>query len=311
MRRLRLQSFEPLGWPEPAVTVGNFDGVHLGHQALARTIVEEVGRSGGTAVALSFEPHPSVVLAPDRAPATLTTVDQKGELLGDLGVERLALIPFTREFSDLPPEEFARKVLRDCLRARLVAVGTGFRFGRGRGGDLDLLRRLGADWGVEVRGVLPVLHEGTAISSSRIREALARGALVAVNAMLGRRFFVDGVVVAGDGRGRGLGFPTANLEAYNETFPGSGVYAGFCRELHGASSPWPAVVNIGHRPTFGGGRRTAEAHLLDYSGDLYGRSMRWEFEARLRDERRFSGAGELAAQIRLDIATARRALLAR
>ncbi len=310
MRRLRLESFDPLGWPEPAVTVGNFDGVHLGHQALARTVADEARLSRGTTVALTFEPHPSVVLAPDRAPATLTTVDQKGELLGDLGVERLVLIPFTREFSDLPPEEFVRAVLRDCLGARLVAVGTGFRFGRGRGGDLDLLRRLGASWGIEVRGVLPVLHEGTAISSSRIREALARGALAAVNAMLGRLFFVDGVVVPGDGRARGLGFPTANLEAYNETLPGSGVYAGFCRELHGASARWPAVVNIGHRPTFGGGRRTVEAHLLDYSGDLYGRPMRWEFEARLREERKFSGAEELAAQIRMDIAAAR-ALLAR
>jgi riboflavin kinase/FMN adenylyltransferase len=310
MRRLRLKSFDPLGWPEPAVTVGNFDGVHLGHQALARTVVEEACRSRGTTVALSFEPHPSVVLAPDRAPATLTTVEQKGELLGELGIEWLVLIPFTREFSDLPSEEFAQKVLRDCLGARLVAVGTGFRFGRGRSGDLDLLQRLGAAWGIEVRGVLPVLHEGTAISSSRIREALARGALGAVNAMLGRLYFVDGVVVSGDGRGRGLGFPTANLEAHNETLPGSGVYAGFCRELHGASSPWPAVLNIGHRPTFGGGRLSAEAHLLGYSGDLYGRPMRWEFVARLREERRFSGAGELQSQIRMDIEVARQALLA-
>ena len=313
MERLRLDTLAPRGWPEPAVTVGNFDGVHRGHQSLVAAAVSEARALGGTAVALTFDPHPSRVLSPDRAPASLMTLDQKAEALAGLGLDRLAVLPFTFELSRESASEFARRVLREALGARVVVVGEGFRFGRGREGDLGLLARLGRELGFEVRGSPPVLHEGAPISSTRIREALARGAVAAARDMLGRPFFVEGPVVRGDGRGRAIGLPTANVAVVNETLPARGVYAVWCRVGGGPQAPGPdrgrpAVVNIGHRPTFGGGGLAVEAHLLDFEGDLYGRTLRILFAERLREERAFDGAEALVRQVRDDIARAREML---
>jgi riboflavin kinase/FMN adenylyltransferase len=309
MERVRLDALAPCGWREPAVTVGNFDGVHLGHQSLAAETVRQARAGGGTAVALTFDPHPSRVLSPDRAPATLMTLDQREEALAALGVDRLAVLPFTFELSRESAADFARNVLRDAMGARVVVVGEGFRFGRSREGDLAGLTRLGRSLGFDVVGVAPVIHEGAPISSTRIREALARGAVAPARRMLGQRFFVDGAVVRGFGRGRTIGLPTANLAVVNETLPARGVYAGWCRELTDAGAARrPAVVNIGHRPTFGAGALSVEAHLLDFEGDLYGRALRVEFEERLREERPFDGAEALLRQVRDDIGRARRLL---
>jgi len=312
MERLRLDTLAPLGWPEPAVTVGNFDGVHRGHQSLVAVAVAEARARAGTSVALTFDPHPSRVLSPDRAPASLMTLDQKADALAGLGLERLAVLPFTFELSRESAADFARRVLRDALGARVVVVGEGFRFGRGREGDLALLARLGSGLGFEVRGSHPVLHDGAPISSTRIREALARGAVAAAREMLGRPFFVDGPVVRGDGRGRTIGLPTANVAVVNETLPARGVYAARWRVL-GAPEEAPqewgrTVVNIGHRPTFGGGGLAVEAHLVDFEGDLYGRTLRIAFAERLREERAFDGAPALLRQVREDIARAREML---
>jgi riboflavin kinase/FMN adenylyltransferase len=309
MERVRLDAPAPCGWPEPAVTVGNFDGVHLGHQSLAAETVRQSRERRGTAVALTFDPHPSRVLSPDRAPSTLMTLDQREEALAALGMDRLAVLPFTFELSRESAADFARRVLRDAVGARVVVVGEGFRFGRGREGDLAALARLGGSLGFAVVGTPPVIHEGAPISSTRIREALARGAVGPARRMLGRRFFVDGAVVRGLGRGRTLGLPTANLAVVNETLPARGVYAGWCRELPDAgAAPRPAVVNIGHRPTFGAGALSVEAHLLDFEGDLYGRTLRVEFEERLREERAFAGPEALVEQVRDDVGRARRML---
>ena len=307
MQRVRLTDLEPRGWPAPVVTVGNFDGVHRGHQALVRAAVEGAIASSGVSVVLTFDPHPSRVLSPDRAPEALMTVDQKEELFEGLGVDRMALLPFTTELSALTPPEFAAAVLRQALGARCVVVGTNFRFGRGRSGDVPLLRGLGATLGFDVVAVEPVFHEGAPISSTRIREALARGAVEAARDLLGRPFFVDGEVVRGDGRGRTIGIPTANLSLRNEALPRPGVYAAAARTLPGGG-PRAAVVNLGRRPTFGGGETTLEAHLLDFEGDLYGAVMRVEFRERLRDEKRFDGPQSLVKQIREDIDAARRVL---
>jgi riboflavin kinase/FMN adenylyltransferase len=314
MERVRLDTPAPRGWPEPAVTVGNFDGVHRGHQSLVAEAVREARARGGTAVALTFDPHPSRVLSPDRAPATLMTLDQKAEVLAELGIDCLAVLPFTFELSRESPADFARMVLRDAVGARVVVVGENFRFGRGRAGDLALLETLGSSLGFAVRGTRPVIHEGAPISSTRIREALARGAVVPAREMLGRPFYVDGSVVRGEGRGRTVGLPTANLEVVNETLPARGVYACWCRVPAAAGSEAPdtvqrAVLNIGHRPTFGGGALSVEAHLLDFDGDLYGRTLRVEFVERLREERSFSGADALVRQVQDDTARARRMLL--
>jgi riboflavin kinase/FMN adenylyltransferase len=234
------------------------------------------------------------------------TVAQKAEALAELGVDRLAVLPFTWELAQQSPAAFVRGVLHRALGARVVVVGANFRFGHGRQGDVAALRALGAEVGFRVREVEPVAHEGAPISSSRIREALARGAVEAARVLLGRRFFVDGTVAAGAGRGRSLGVPTANITPDNETLPGGGVYAGWCRLLDApGAGPLPAVINVGRRPTFGGGATVVEAHLLGFAADLYGRRLRVEFEARLREERRFPGPRELLTQIQRDVQEAR------
>jgi riboflavin kinase/FMN adenylyltransferase len=306
---VQLDSLEPRGWDSPAVSAGNFDGVHRGHQALVELAVRDARATGGTAVVLTFDPHPSRVLSPDRAPEPLMSLAQKAEVLTGLGVDKLAVLKFTLELSQRSPEEFADQVLRQALGARVVVVGANFRFGRGRAGDVARLTALGAELGFRVHGLKPVSHEGEPISSTRIREALARGAVAAARDMLGRRVFVDGNVVEGAGRGRTLGFPTANLAGIEQALPGGGVYACFCRLPPGrAADVWPAVVNVGRRPTFGGGATQVEAHLLDRTADLYGRRLRVEFVERLREERTFSGAEALVAQIRRDADQARRLL---
>jgi riboflavin kinase/FMN adenylyltransferase len=303
---VRLERGSRFNRPNPAVTVGNFDGVHRGHQALVAAALARARASAGTAVALTFDPHPARVIDPARAPPALMTLEQKAEVLAGLGVDALAVVAFDAQRAAQPAEEFTRDVVAGALAARAVVVGTGFRFGRGRAGDAALLGRLGAGLGFEVVPITPVEHGGAPISSTRIRERLEAGDVDEARALLGRPFFVDGRVVRGDGRGRTLGIPTANLDVVNETLPARGVYAGWCRPADGgAGSRWPAVVNLGRRPTFGNRDTTVEAHLLDQDLDLYGRLLRLEFAARLREERPFPGPEALLEQIRRDIARAR------
>jgi len=309
MEIVRLESLAPRGWRRSAVTVGNFDGVHRGHQALVAAAVEDARAAGGSAVVLTFDPHPSRVLAPDRAPSALMTLAQKAEALQALGIQRLAVLPFTLELSHESAEDFARLVLQQALAARMVVVGLNFRFGRGRAGDIRVLDEVGRKLRFRVHGLPPVLHDGEPISSTRIREALARGAVEAATELLGRRFCVDGPVVRGFQRGRTLGAPTANVDAENEALPGAGVYACWARLLDGPGlDPIPAVVNVGRRPTFGGGGTTVEAHLLHFDQDLYGRRLRLEFARRLREEQAFPNAEALRDQIRHDIVAAGRVL---
>ncbi len=303
MQRVRIGTHSPLGWPAPAVTVGNFDGVHRGHQALVSAAVARAREKGGLSVVLTFDPHPARVLRPAHAPAALTTLAQKEELLAALGVDRLAVLPFGAALASLSPEEFARAVLRDTLGARDVVVGESFRFGHRREGDARTLVDLGARLGFDVEAIPPVLEGGRPVSSSRVRSELGHGHVGAAAVLLGRPYFVDAGVVRGVGRGRTIGVPTANLAPENEILPAPGVYAGFCRVPGGAS--WAAVVNLGRRPTFGGGDLFLEAHLLGFDGDLYGSRVRLSFHERLRDEERFPSKDALVARIRDDIARAR------
>ncbi|HLA76824.1 MAG TPA: bifunctional riboflavin kinase/FAD synthetase [Vicinamibacteria bacterium] len=308
MEICHLDGPEPRQWTSGAVTVGNFDGVHLGHQALVAAVVAEARQSHGATAVLTFDPHPSRILSPDRAPSALMTLDQKAEALRDLGIDRVAVLRFSAALAQKSAEEFARDVVQRALGARAVVVGANFRFGRHRSGDVALLGELGRQLGFVVRGLPPVLHEGAAVSSTRIREALARGEVESARAMLGRPYSVEGRVVRGEGRGRGLGVPTANLSPHNETLPGNGVYA--CHVSIDSGQPArPAVVNIGRQPTFGGSQTTLEAHLLGFEGDLYGKSLRVAFQSRLREERRFPSAEELVAQILSDIAEAKGVLV--
>jgi riboflavin kinase/FMN adenylyltransferase len=308
MDRVRIERLSPLGWPSPAVTVGNFDGVHRGHQALVSAAVARARETSGLSVVLTFDPHPARVLGPGRAPAALTTLPQKEELLALLGVDRLAVLPFDAGVARLSPEAFAREVLQGTLGARHVVVGESVRFGHRREGDAVALAALGAELGFSVRAQPPVLDEGSPVSSSRVRDELARGDVRASRSLLGRPYFVDATVVRGDGRGRTIGVPTANLLPENEILPAQGVYAARCRVPDGAF--WPAVVNLGHRPTFRGEHLTVEAHLIDFDGDLYGARVRLEFHERLRGEQRFDGKEALVARIRVDVAQARTLLSA-
>ncbi len=298
------------GWVPPergaAVAVGVFDGVHRGHQAVLAGLRARAAELGGLpATVLTFDRHPLEVIAPERAPRLLTAPDRKVELLGDLGVDVVAVLTFDERARGLTPEEFAADVLVGGLGASVVAVGADFRFGKDRSGDVDELRDLGLGLGYYVEEVA-LLGDGESVSSTRIRAAVAAGDVEAAAAALGRPFELAGTVVEGDRRGAAIGFPTANLDVpANLLLPGRGVYAAWADTAGGA---WPAVVNVGVRPTFGGATEVAEAHLLDFDGDLYGTTLRLRFVARLRDERRFAGVDELSAQIARDVEAGRRAL---
>jgi riboflavin kinase / FMN adenylyltransferase len=280
-----------------ALALGNFDGVHLGHQALFR-----VAGSLGVPAALTFEPHPGKVLQPELAPKLLTTLSRKLELFSAYGLEAAVVLPFTASYAATPAEAFAASLL-DGLRASHLVVGQDFTYGARRAGTVASLQREAQARSARVQVVEPVTVEGVVASSSRIREYLLEGRVSAARALLGRAFDLDGVVVRGAGRGRTLGWPTANVDTLAEIRPGSGVYA--VRVRLGASDWRGGAANVGSRPTFGGQDVSVEVHVLDWSGDLYGQSVRVEFLERLRPEQRFESVPELAAQIGRDVEAAR------
>ena len=283
-----------------ALALGNFDGVHLGHQALFRL----AGSLARPAV-LTFEPHPGKVLQPELAPKLITTLSRKLELFASCGLAAAVVVPFTRAYAATPAEAFEASLL-DGLRVAHLVVGQDFTYGARRSGTVATLRRAALPRSAEVHVVEPVTVEGVVASSSRIREYLLEGRVAAARALLGRPFDLDGVVVRGDGRGRTLGWPTANVHTEAEIQPGSGVYAVRVRLGGSATALWRGgAANVGSRPTFGGTDVSLEVHVLDWSGDLYGQTVRVEFLERLRPEQRFGSAPELAAQIRRDVEAAR------
>jgi riboflavin kinase/FMN adenylyltransferase len=284
---------------DSSVTIGFFDGVHRGHQTVIGRAVEVAGRRDLRPVAVTFDRHPLETLSPGKTPRLLTTLRRKAELIEALGVETLFVLEFTEEVSRWPPEAFADRVLARGLSARHVVVGTYFTFGHRAAGNVGTLAELGTSLGFTAEAVGTVKVHGRPVSSTSIREALAEGELDWPEAALGRRYAVEGTVVPGAGRGRGLGFPTANLRTPEAILlPGRGVYAG--RASVGSSS-WVAAINVGINPTFGREPLHVEAHLLDFDGDLTGRVMGVEFWERLRDEVRFDTPEDLARQIKDDV----------
>jgi len=297
----------------PVVTIGNFDGVHRGHRAIMETVVSRARVLSGEAVVYTFEPHPRRVLVPERAPALLATLDQKLERLEELGVDVVIVEPFDREFAAMAPEHFVRECVHRRIRPVEVYVGYDFRFGRDREGSMRLLTELGPHLGFSVTIIPEITVEGQDVNSTRIRRLLEEGRVEEVAVLLDRPYTVRGQVVSGDRRGREIGFPTANLALENEILPAPGVYAGGVRFLDGPVPPrgarFDAVTNVGRRPTFGpDGPLVAEAHLLDFDGECYGRRMELSFRFRLRAERRFSGPDALRSQIARDVAEGRRRL---
>ncbi len=291
-----------------AVAIGNFDGVHRGHQALLALAKREAASFEGQSVLLTFEPHPTRVLAPDRAPRRITGADRRLELFAEAGIDLAIVQGFDRGFAAMTPEIFAREVL-GSLQAKVVLVGENFHFGKDRAGDGHVLRELGKSLGFRTEILAPVTDGSMMISSSEIRDALLHGALARVASMLGRHFDFDGRVVHGDHRARGLGFPTANLRTDVEALPSDGVYAVRVQVLSRVDSSenvqwYPAVMNIGVRPTFTAGR-AIEVHLLGQDMDLYGQLLRVQCIGRLRDEQKFGSVPALVAQIEADVSAAR------
>jgi riboflavin kinase/FMN adenylyltransferase len=293
------------------VTVGMFDGVHLGHRALLGMVVGEARERGLPAGAVTFDRHPMEVVRPGAQPPLLTTLDDKLGLLAATGLDFILVLPFTAALAQVPADEFAGQVLFGALGAKAVLVGYRFRFGHRAVGDLQLLTELGEARGVEVTGADLLVVEGEVVSATRIRGAVARGDVQVAARLLGRPHALPGRVVEGDRRGRALGVPTANLRVPSGlAVPARGVYAGHLQPADGAgpAGPLPAVTSVGVNPTFGAAELRVEAHVLDFDGDLYGRLVRVSFEHRLRSELTFPGAEELVAQMRDDITASRRLL---
>ncbi|HEX5706047.1 MAG TPA: bifunctional riboflavin kinase/FAD synthetase [Pyrinomonadaceae bacterium] len=284
------------------LTLGVFDGLHLGHQLIVRTVVERARATRAVPTVITFDPHPRAVLHPESAPPLLQTFDQKIEALSVLGVEQTIVIRFTPEFARVRAEEFLRDVVRERLHAKEVYLGRGFAFGHDREGDIGLLRRASGRLGFYADEVPEVRLRGTRISSSRIRELLAEGRVNLARRMLGRPYGVEGRVVRGQERGRVLGFPTANLRPENRVIPRRGVYV-TATLVDGA---WRrSVTNVGVRPTFeSDAEASVETFVMDWEGDLYGDVVRVRFLRRLRDERKFASVAELKTQIERDAARA-------
>ncbi len=294
----------PASWHQPVLALGNFDGLHRGHVKIIERVRRRAEERGGVAVLLTFDPHPTHVVRPDKAPKLLMTEAQKLEALDQAGMDGVAVVRFTRELSLWAPEEFVQRVLVDWLRVAEVWVGANFLFGHDRAGNFSLLRLLGARFGFRAEKIDPVRYKDFVVSSTRIRRLISEGRVDEAAALLGREYYIDGTVMRGEQRGRELGFPTANLETGNELLPPNGVYATLLL-VDGVIHP--AITNVGVRPTFGADTYgiVVETHVFDLERDLYGQHVRLAFVQRMRDERAFDGPDALREQIDMDCRHAR------
>jgi riboflavin kinase/FMN adenylyltransferase len=284
--------------------VGVFDGVHLGHQAVISTSAQHAREGGGTPIVMTFDPHPMKVLRPNNAPHLLTATEHKIQLIRALGVEHLLVIHFDREFAATPPEEFVQQLVKNSKPLREICVGHEWSFGKGRAGNLELLKKLGAQHGFTVVGIPPVTVNGEVVSSTAIRAAVEAGDLSRAAAMLGREYTILGTVKRGEQLGRKLGFPTANLSAHSEQFPPNGVYVAEA-QLDGAVLR--GVANVGLRPTVASDKpqRLVELHLFELDRDIYGQDIEVRFVSYLRPEQKFQNIDALAKQIARDVEQAR------
>jgi len=286
------------------LAIGVFDGVHLGHQAVISTSARHAKDAGGTPVVVTFDPHPAKVLRPQDAPHLLTATKHKIALIRDLGVAHLLVLHFDPQFAATPPDDFVRQLVTHAKPLREICVGHEWSFGKGRAGNLALLKQLGTTYHFDVVGVPAVTLNGEVVSSTAIRRAVADGALIKATQMLGREYTILGTVKAGEKLGRKLGFPTANLSAHSEQFPPNGVYVA---EARIAGALYRGVANLGYRPTVSAGEpeRLLEVHLFDLHKDIYGEDVEVRFLRYLRPEQKFENVDALAAQIARDVAEAR------
>jgi riboflavin kinase/FMN adenylyltransferase len=290
-------------------TIGNFDGMHIGHQAIVRGVVARARETGRPSAVITFQPHPLSIVAPERVPPQILTLPQKHELLRDMGVEALLVVPFTHEFSRWTADRFIAEFLVAALQVNDVRIGRDFCFGAGREGNLEKLKAAGARYGFAVQGVDEVKIRGIRVSSSLVRDAIQKGTMRTVALALNRSYFLDGRVATGRRLGRKIGFPTVNVDPSNELHPGGGVYITTSR-FETFSRSFESVTNVGVRPTlYENYANTIESHILDFDSNVYGDTVRLYFHARLRREQQFQSAVELTNQIRLDIERSRRYFL--
>jgi riboflavin kinase/FMN adenylyltransferase len=288
-----------------AVTIGNFDGVHLGHARIVEHVLARARELNGAALVFTFDPHPVRLLRPEAAPPPLTWTDRKAELLAALGIDAVIAYPTDEQLLSLEAREFFTQIVRHQLDARAMVEGPNFYFGRGRQGTTDVLRQLTSAAGISLDVVEPLVVDGETVSSSRIRRLIAEGEVAAARQLLTAPYRIRGMVVHGAGRGARLGFGTANLDAIDTLLPAAGVYAG--RALVAGKS-WPAAINIGPNPTFAEGALKVEIHLLGWDGaHLYGQVLEVDFLARLRNIQRFAGVEELVQQLHRDLEATRAA----
>ena len=297
----------PHGCPRPVATIGNFDGVHLGHQELMHDLVRRAAEIGGTPSVVTFHPHPIQVLAPDNAPRQVQTLKQKLAILESLGIQLVIVIPFDLELAHLSAVDFAGDILWERLGLKEIYVGPNFAFGHRREGSFNLLKEIGAEKGFAVGRIRQIQFRGSRVSSTEVRQALISGQVALARRLLGRPYMLEGEIVHGTATGSGLRLPTANLRTENELIPRRGVYVTL---LTVEGNRRQSVTNIGVRPTVTGSGSSApltiESHVLDFEQDLYGRRVNLEFFVRLREERRFRDKDALVSQIGRDVARARR-----
>jgi riboflavin kinase/FMN adenylyltransferase len=293
----------PDSWHSGAVTIGNYDGVHLGHARIVERLLAMARRLGGPAVVFTFDPPPARLLRPDHAPAPLTWSERKLELLERLGVDAIVAYPTDRALLELSARQFFDRIVRARLAARGLVEGPNFFFGHGREGNVDVLGRFCQQAGIALEVTEPVQDGGLPISSSRVRSLIAAGDVDSARRMLTEPYRLRGLVIHGAGRGAKLGYPTANLEQIDTLLPGEGIYAG---RVPVQGTRWPAAISVGPNPTFGDGRLKIEVHLIGFQGDLYDRVLEVDFLSRLRGMVRFDRVEALLAQMERDVATARR-----
>ncbi len=288
------------------ITIGNFDGVHIGHQKIFKAVVEKAKKIKGTAVAMTFEPHPVRVLSPERGLKLITSSEDKTRLIFDTGIKAIICVDFDRTFAHTDAEDFIKEFLVERLKAKWIIVGHNYTFGRAKKGNAALLRRRGKKYGFGVSVVRYAKVGGSIVSSSRVRHAVLSGKVGEVSQMLGRAYHIDGIVIKGAGRGTSLlKTPTANLETNNELIPKEGVYA---VRVTMEGRVYDGVANIGKNPTFKEGKLSYEVHIFDFHRNLLGRKLRVHFIGRIRDEKKFSCIEELFEHIMKDIETARQIL---
>jgi riboflavin kinase/FMN adenylyltransferase len=301
---------DPLGNDEPprgaVLSIGNFDGIHLGHQAVLTHVVDRAHSLGAPALAMTFDPHPIKLLRPADAPRLVTTLEQRLRLIARTGIETCLLVPFTHRVARMTAENFVRDVLVQRLAVREVYIGKNFRFGADRGGDVELLTKMGSELGFEAASSPIVEHAGGVVSSTRVRRAVGEGRVEEAAELLDRVVFIDGRVLEGKRLGRTLGFPTLNIEVENELHPDRGVYV-TAVHIPSFERTFPAVTNIGVRPTiYQNSLTTVESHLLDFAADVYREQVRLFFLRRLREERTFDSTTQLMNQIQLDVEAGRK-----